>query len=274
VKIKFYKPTSAGRRFASKHNFKDLSDTKPEKKLMRGKKRISGRDNSGRITVRFRGGSHKRRLRIIDFKRNKVNVPGKIMSIEYDPNRSARISLIHYIDGEKRYIITPKIIKLGQSLESGESVKIIAGNSLPIYKIPLGSLLHNIELSPKKGAQLVRSAGTSAQLLSKEGKYANLKMPSGEYRKINVKCYATLGQVSNPTHNLMHYGKAGRRRWLGWRPHNRGVSMNPVDHPLGGGEGKTSGGRHPVSPWGKPTKGFKTRNNKRTDNMIVRRKTK
>jgi len=274
VKIKFYKPTSAGRRFTSKHNFKDLSDTKPEKKLMRGKKRISGRDNSGRITVRFRGGSHKRRLRFIDFKRNKINVPGKVMSIEYDPNRSARISLIHYIDGEKRYIITPKIIKLGQSLESGESVKIIPGNSLPIYKIPLGSLLHNVELSPKKGAQLVRSAGTSAQLLSKEGKYANLKMPSGEYRKINVKCYATLGQVSNPTHNLMHYGKAGRRRWLGWRPHNRGVSMNPVDHPLGGGEGKTSGGRHPVSPWGKPTKGFKTRNNKRTDNMIVRRKTK
>jgi len=274
VKIKFYKPTSAGRRFTSKHNFKDLSDTKPEKKLMRGKKRISGRDNSGRITVRFRGGSHKRRLRIIDFKRNKINVPGKVMSIEYDPNRSARISLIHYIDGEKRYIIAPKIIKLGQSLESGESVKIIAGNSLPIYKIPLGSLLHNVELSPKKGAQLVRSAGTSAQLLSKEGKYANLKMPSGEYRKINVKCYATLGQVSNSKHNLMHYGKAGRRRWLGWRPHNRGVSMNPVDHPLGGGEGKTSGGRHPVSPWGKPTKGFKTRNNKRTDNMIVRRKTK
>jgi len=274
VKIKFYKPTSAGRRFTSKHNFKDLSDTKPEKKLMRGKKRISGRDNSGRITVRFRGGSHKRRLRLIDFKRNKINVPGKVMSIEYDPNRSARISLIHYIDGEKRYIITPKIIKLGQSLESGENVKIIAGNSLPIYKIPLGSLLHNVELSPKKGAQLVRSAGTSAQLLSKEGKYANLKMPSGEYRKISVKCYATLGQVSNPTHNLMHYGKAGRRRWLGWRPHNRGVSMNPVDHPLGGGEGKTSGGRHPVSPWGKPTKGFKTRNNKRTDNMIVRRKTK
>jgi len=274
VKIKFYNPTSAGRRFTSKHNFKDLSDTKPEKKLMRGKKRISGRDNSGRITVRFRGGSHKRRLRFIDFKRNKINVPGKVMSIEYDPNRSARISLIHYIDGEKRYIITPKMIKLGQSLESGESVKIIPGNSLPIYKIPLGSLLHNIELSPKKGAQLVRSAGTSAQLLSKEGKYANIKMPSGEYRKINVKCYATLGQVSNPTHNLMHYGKAGRRRWLGWRPHNRGVSMNPVDHPLGGGEGKTSGGRHPVSPWGKPTKGYKTRNNKRTDNMIVRRKTK
>lgn len=274
MKIKFYKPTSAGRRFTSKHNFKDLSDTKPEKKLMRGKKRISGRDNSGRITVRFRGGSHKRRLRFIDFKRNKINVPGKVMSIEYDPNRSARISLIHYIDGEKRYIITPKMIKLGQSLESGENVKIIAGNSLPIYKIPLGSLVHNVELSPKKGAQLVRSAGTSAQLLSKEGKYANLKMPSGEYRKISVKCYATLGQVSNPTHNLMHYGKAGRRRWLGWRPHNRGVSMNPVDHPLGGGEGKTSGGRHPVSPWGQPAKGFKTRNNKRTDNMIVRRKTK
>lgn len=274
MKIKFYNPSSPGRRFMSESNFRDISARKPEKKLVFGKKNISGRDNTGKIVIRFRGGGHKRRVRIIDFKRNKYNVSAKVISIEYDPNRSARISLLHYIDGEKKYVISPRKIKIGQVLLSGKDVKVIPGNSLPIQKIPLGTLLHNIELRPKKGGQLVRSAGTSAQLLFKEENYASIKMPSGEHRKIHTTCYATIGQVSNPTHGLKYLGKAGKKRWLGYRPHNRGVSMNPVDHPLGGGEGKTSGGRHPASPWGKPTKGFRTKRNKRMNYMIVKQRFK
>ena len=272
MKIKFYKPTSPARRFASRNDFTMLSNKKPEKKLLIGKKCKAGRNNSGKITVRFRGGGHKRSLRLIDFKRQKYNIPAKVASIEYDPNRSARIALLHYLDGEKKYIIAPNNITVNQMVCSGENVSIKIGNCLPLHKIPTGTLIHNIELRPKKGGQLVRSAGVSAQLASIEGSDALIKMPSGELRKININCCATIGKLSNPTHELVHYGKAGRRRWLGRKPHNRGVSMNPVDHPLGGGEGKSSGGRHPVSPWGKPTKGFRTRKNKRTDNMIIRRR--
>lgn len=272
MNIKFYKPTSPSRRFTSKSDFSDINAKKPQKKLVVGKKTISGRDNTGRISVRFRGGGHKRRLRLIDFKRNKKDVPAKIITIEYDPNRSARISLLHYIDGEKKYIITPNLASVGKQVMSGVYAQIKPGNCLLIENIPLGTLIHNIELRPGKGGQLVRSAGTSAQLMSKDNKYANVRMPSGEIRKIFMKCTATIGQVSNTSHELTCYGKAGRKRWLGRRPHNRGVSMNPVDHPLGGGEGKSSGGRHPTSPWGKKTNGCKTRNNKRTDKMIVQKR--
>lgn len=251
-----------------------ISKYTAEKKLKIGKKSISGRDNSGRISVRFRGGGHKRCFRIIDFLRKKSNVPAKVISIEYDPNRSALIALLYYIDGDKKYIICPKLTKIGQILESGSSAKIEEGNSLPLYNIPLGAIIHNIEIRPGKGAQLVRSAGTNAVLLSKEENYAYIKLPSNETRKIFLKCFATIGQISNVCHNLKNYVKAGKKRWLGRRPHNRGVSMNPVDHPLGGGEGKSSGGRHPSSPWGKPTKGLKTRNNKRTNKMIINKKKK
>lgn len=274
MKLKFYKPTSPGKRNASRTNFSEISRDISHKKLTYGKRRTSGRDNSGRISVRFRGGGHKRRIRIIDFKRRKLGVPARIFSIEYDPNRSARISLVHYFDGVKKYIIAPKLLKVGQIIQSGIQSSISIGNSLPIYKIPLGTLIHNIEMRPEKGGQLVRSAGTSAQLVAKNGHYSHIKMPSGEFRKIYIRCFATIGQVSNSTHDLVHLGKAGRKRWLGFRPHNRGVSMNPVDHPLGGGEGKSSGGRHPCSPWGKLTKGLKTRKNKRTDKMIISRKFK
>jgi len=272
MRVKFYKPVSPGRRFTSQSDFSSLTKKKPEKKLVFGKKSISGRSNNGRITVRFRGGGHKRRMRIIDFKRDKWNVPAKIASLEYDPNRSAYIALLHYFDGEKRYILAPHLVNVGQIVESGLDVKINIGNHLPLLKIPTGTYIHNIELHIKKGGQLVRSAGLSAQLMAKEGDYAHVKMPSGESRKIHLNCCATIGRLSNTTHELVFYGKAGRMRWLGRRPHNRGVSMNPVDHPLGGGEGKSSGGRHPVSPWGKLCKGLRTRNNKRTDKMIVKRR--
>jgi len=272
MRVKFYKPVSPGRRFTSQSDFSSLTKKKPEKKLVFGKKSISGRSNNGRITVRFRGGGHKRRLRIIDFKRDKWNVPAKIASVEYDPNRSAYIALLHYFDGEKRYILAPHSVTVGHIVESGQDVKINIGNHLPLSKIPTGTYIHNIELHIKKGGQLVRSAGLSAQLMAKEGNYAHVKMPSGESRKIHVNCCATIGRLSNIAHELVFYGKAGRMRWLGRRPHNRGVSMNPVDHPLGGGEGKSSGGRHPVSPWGKLCKGFRTRNNKRTDKMIIKRR--
>jgi large subunit ribosomal protein L2 len=256
----------------SRQDFSNINISKPCKKLTSGKRRISGRDNTGRISVRFRGGGHKRRLRLIDFKRKKNNIPAKVFSIEYDPNRSARISLLHYADGEKKYIITPKNVNVGDYVETGINVKINPGNCLPIKHIPLGTMIHNIEMKPHKGGQLVRSAGTCAQLMSKEKKYANIKMPSGEIRKILVECLATIGQVSNTSHSLQYLGKAGRKRWLGHRPHNRGVSMNPVDHPLGGGEGKSAGGRHPTSPWGKLSKGYRTRKCKRTDKMIVKRR--
>lgn len=269
MKIKFYKPTTSSRRFTSKNDFSTISRSISEKKLTTGKKRISGRDNRGRITVRFRGGGHKRCFRIIDFKRAETNSLAKVFSIEYDPNRSARISLLHYANGEKKYILTPKSMSINNVIESGESAKIIAGNSLPMYKIPLGTIIHNIEIRPHKGGQLARSAGVGAQLLSKGKNYAHVKLPSGEIRKIFMQCYATIGQLANEFHDLIHYGKAGRKRWLGVKPHNRGVSMNPVDHPHGGGEGKSSGGRHPASPWGFLAKGLKTRKIKRTNNMII-----
>jgi large subunit ribosomal protein L2 len=229
-----------------------------------------GRNNYGRITSRFRGGGHKRRYRRIDFRRNKVGVPAKVAHIEYDPNRTARIALLHYADGEKAYILAPDGLKQGDSVLSSRFADIQPGNCLPLGEIPAGTAVHNIEMRLGKGGQLVRSAGTSAQLMGKDGKYALIKLPSGEVRRINVHCRATVGQVSNLDHQNISLGKAGRKRWLGRRPHNRGVTMNPVDHPMGGGEGRTSGGRHPCSPWGQLSKGLKTRNNKRTDHMIVK----
>jgi large subunit ribosomal protein L2 len=235
-------------------------------------KKTGGRNVYGRITSRYIGGGHKRLYRIIDFKREKFDIPAKVASIEYDPNRSANIALLHYLDGEKRYILAPMELKVGDTLLSGERVDIKPGNSLPLKNIPLGTLIHNIEMKPGKGAQLIRSAGSSGQLMAKEGKYAHIKMPSGEVRLIQVNCYATVGQVGNLDHENISVGKAGRTRWLGRNPRVRGVAMNPVDHPLGGGEGKTSGGRHPVTPWGVPTKGYKTRKNKATDKYIIKRR--
>ena len=255
--IKKYKPTSAGSRFKTSSTFEELTPkTKPLKKLTKGKKRISGRNNQGEQTIWFRGGGHKRRYRVIDFKRHdKVGIPAKVATVEYDPNRSAHICLLHYADGEKRYILWPAKVEVGQTLVAGPESDIEPGNSLPLRNMPLGTQIHAIELKIGKGAQMVRAAGGSAQLMAKEGDYAQVKLPSGE-------------------HGIRSLGKAGRNRWLGRRPHNRGVTMNPVDHPMGGGEGKSSGGRHPTTPWGKPTKGYKTRNNKRTDGMIVRRRRK
>lgn len=273
--IKNLKPTSPGRRFCQVLTFDDLAKKKPEKSLTVGKKRISARNSHGRITVRFRGGGHKRKYRIIDFKRNKDGVPAKVEAIEYDPNRTARIALLCYIDGERRYIIAPQGLKPGDTVSSGATAEISVGCTLPIKNIPVGTIVHNIELKPGKGAQLVRSAGGSAQLLAKEGDLSTLKISSGEIRKIPVTCRATIGTVGNMEHNTVSIGKAGRKRWMGRMPHNRGVVMNPVDHPHGGGEGKTSGGRHPCTPWGKPTKGYKTRQkNKLSDKMIVKRRRK
>lgn len=269
--IKKVKPTSPARRYQTFLKREQLTKgAKPEKSLLEPKKRISGRNNLGRITVRRRGGGHKRHYRVIDFKRNKEGIPGKVTQIEYDPNRSAHIALITYLDGEKRYILAPVGLEVGQTIESGPDADILPGNALPILNIPLGTEVHNVEMRPGKGGQLVRSAGAFAQVVAKEGKYAQLRMPSGEVRKIPVVCMATVGMVGNREHENVSYGKAGRKRWMGRRPKVRGVAMNPVDHPHGGGEGKTSGGRHPVTPWGQPTKGYKTRKNKRTDNMIVR----
>jgi large subunit ribosomal protein L2 len=269
--IKKLKPTSPARRYQTYLKREQLTKgAKPEKSLLEPKKRISGRNNDGRITVRRRGGGHKRFYRKIDFKRDKTGIPGKITQIEYDPNRSAHIALITYLDGEKRYILAPVGIEVGQTLMSGPEADILPGNALPILNIPLGTEVHNIEMRPGKGGQLVRSAGGFAQIVAKEGKFAQLKMPSGEVRKIPVVCMATIGMVGNREQANISLGKAGRKRWMGRRPKVRGVVMNPVDHPHGGGEGKTSGGRHPVTPWGIPTKGYKTRRNKRTQNMIVR----
>jgi large subunit ribosomal protein L2 len=267
-------PTSAGRRGYSFSDQSDITATEPLKKLLAGKSNSGGRNNHGRTTSRFRGGGHKRRYRIIDFKRAKIGVPATVATIEYDPNRTARIALLHYADGEKRYIICPVGLEVGRTVNSGPEADILIGNALPLRNIPAGTVVHNVELKPGKGAQMVRSAGASAQLVSKEGDIALLKLPSGETRRVIVDCMATVGQVGNVDHENISLGKAGRKRWLGRRPHNRGVSMNPVDHPHGGGEGKTSGGRHPVTPWGQPTRGFKTRNNKRTDRWIVTRKSK
>ena len=272
--VKKFKPTSAGVRFQTKLDFSDLSSERPEKSLTVGLRATGGRNNQGRATSRFMGGGHKRLYRIIDFRRDKQDIPAKVASIEYDPNRTARIALLHYADGEKRYILAPNGLQVGARVISGPAADILPGNALPLKNIPLGTLLHNVELRPGKGGQIARSAGSSVQLVAKEGDYASVKMPSSEIRKINMECFATIGQVGNSDHENVSIGKAGRSRWMGNRPHNRGVVMNPVDHPHGGGEGKTSGGRHPVSPWGLPTKGYKTRNNKTTDKFIVQRRPK
>ena len=266
------KPTSAGRRFQIAVKTPGLYKGKPLSKLLDKKSKTGGRNNSGRITVRHHGGGHKQRYRIIDFKRDKHGVEGQIERIEYDPNRSGHIALVKYIDGERRYILAPKGIKIGSPIISGDDVPIKSGNASPLKSIPVGTLIHNIELKPGKGGQLVRSAGGSAQLIAREGSYASIRLRSGEVRKIHVDCIATIGEVGHGEHNLRKLGKAGAKRWRGVRPSVRGVAMNPVDHPHGGGEGRSSGGRHPVSPWGTPTKGYKTRANKRTDSMIVRRR--
>ncbi len=272
--IIIYKPTSAGRRNSSINRDLTLSNKKPEKNLVRGKKAISGRGSNGRINVRFRGGAHKRKLRDVDFVRTKNGIGAKVLAFEYDPNRSANLALLQYLDGVKCYILAPNDLKVGDMVFSGPGSEIKVGNHLPLKNIPLGLQIHNIELKAQKGGQLVRSAGAVAQLLAKEGDYVTVRMPSGEVRFIHSECSATIGQVGNIGHELYKIGKAGRKRWLGFRPHNRGVSMNPVDHPLGGGEGKSSGGRHPVSPWGQPAKGHRTRNNKRTAGMIIKRRKK
>lgn len=269
-----YRPITAGRRNSSANKNSSLSKKKPQKNLIRGKKKTSGRGNTGRITVRFRGGGHKRKLRDVDFLRSKTGIDAKILAFEYDPNRSASLALVQYVDGVKAYILAAEGMRVGETVSSGSGAEIKVGNHLPLKDIPLGLQIHNVELKPKKGGQLVRSAGGGAQLIAKDGDYVSVRMPSGEVRLVHAECSATIGQVGNASHELVRLGKAGRRRWMGRRPHNRGVSMNPVDHPLGGGEGRTSGGRHPVSPWGKPTKGHRTRNNKRTDKMIVKRRKK
>jgi large subunit ribosomal protein L2 len=270
--IKKYKPTSPGRRFQSVFTFEEITKTSPEKSLLMPSKKKGGRNNLGRITIRHRGGGHKRSYRIIDFKRDKFDIPAKIASIEYDPNRSARIALLNYKDGEKRYIIAPNGLRVGDTIISGSSVDIKSGNALPLKNIPVGTVIHNIEINKGKGAQLVRSAGCSAQILAKEGNFAHIKLRSGEVRLIHQECMATVGDVGNPEHENISLGKAGRRRWLGRRPKVRGVAMNPIDHPHGGGEGKTSGGGHPRTPWGVPTKGFKTRAKKYSDKYILKRK--
>jgi large subunit ribosomal protein L2 len=268
------KPINSSSRFQTYLTFEEITRDTPEKSLTKGKVKTGGRNNRGQLTSWWRGGGHKQRYRVIDFKRDKHGVPAKVASIEYDPNRSARIALLHYADGEKRYIIWPDGLKVGSQVMSGENAEVNVGNALPLRKIPLGTVIHNIELKIGKGGQMVRSAGGGAQLMARDGDWAQVKLPSGEVRRVHVQCYATVGQVGNLDHENVSIGKAGRNRWLGWKPHNRGVTMNPVDHPMGGGEGRTSGGRHPTTPWGVPTKGYKTRNNKRTDAMIVRRRNK
>jgi large subunit ribosomal protein L2 len=270
--IKRFKPTSAGRRDMTAASFDEVTKTTPERKLLRPLTKSGGRNNNGRITMRHRGGGHKRRYRVVDFKRRKVGVPATVAAIEYDPNRGARLALLHYADGEKMYILWPNGLEVGSQVISSRNADIRPGNAMPLETIPTGTLIHNIELRPRKGGQLVRGAGTSAQLMAKEGKYALLRLPSGELRKVLATCRATIGTVGNAVHQNIKAGKAGVSRWKGWRPKVRGVAMNPVDHPHGGGEGRTSGGRHPVTPWGIPTKGKKTRNNKKTDRLIVRRR--
>ncbi len=271
--IKSYKPITPGQRFKTVSDFAQITRTEPEKSLLEPISKSGGRNNTGRITSWQRGGGHKRRYRKIDFKRNKHGIPAKVFSIEYDPNRTARIALLHYADGEKRYILAPDTIKVGDTVMAGEGAEIKEGNALPLAKIPVGLMVHAVEMKPKKGAQLARSAGTYAQILAREDKYALLKMPSGEVRKVPSTCYATIGIVSNGDHMNISIGKAGRTRWLGKRPNVRGVAMNPVDHPMGGGEGRTSGGGHPRSPWGQLAKGLKTRKkSKQSSAMIVKRR--
>ncbi len=273
--IKKFKPITPGTRFRSSATFDEVTRSKPEKSLTTPLKKSGGRNNKGRITAFHRGGGHKRKYRIIDFKRDKAGVPAKVFSIEYDPNRSARIALLHYADGEKRYILAPNGLKVGDKLSSGPGSEIAIGNSLPLSEMPLGSFIHNVELKQGKGGQLGRSAGVAIQLMAKEGNYAQIKMPSGEVRMVRVECMATYGEVGNTDHENISLGKAGRSRWLGRRPNVRGVAMNPVDHPMGGGEGKSSGGGHPVSPWGQKAKGLKTRKKKKESNrFIIKRRKK
>ncbi len=274
MSVKKVKPTSPGRRFQSYSTFEEITRSTPEKNLLRAIKKTGGRNVYGRITCRHRGGGQKRHYRVIDFKRDKIGIPAKVAAIEYDPNRSARIALLHYADGEKRYILAPLALKVGDTVESGPDADIRPGNSLPLNKIPLGTQIHNIELRFGKGGQIVRSAGTYAQLMAKEDRYALVKLPSSEVRMVLLNCRATIGQLGNVVHENISLGKAGRRRRLGRRPKVRGVAMNPVDHPMGGGEGRSSGGRHPCSPWGLPTKGFKTRKNRKSDRLIVKKRTK
>jgi large subunit ribosomal protein L2 len=272
--IKTYRPITPSLRSITTLTNEEITANRPHKPLTKIKMRTGGRRNAGDITIWHRGGGHKRKLRTIDFKRDKSGVPGTVASIEYDPNRSARIALIAYADGEKRYILHPVGLQVGQKIVSGPEADILVGNALPLRNIPAGTTIHNIELRPGKGAQMVRSAGGAAQLVAKEESYALVKLPSGETRKVLIDCMATVGQIGNLDHENISIGKAGRNIWLGRKPVNRGVAMNPVDHPHGGGEGKTSGGRHPVTPWGQPTRGYKTRNNKRTDSFIVSRRQK
>jgi len=272
---KSYKPTSPGRRKMTVSDFSELSGSRPERSLLEGLvKGSGGRNAHGRITSWQRGGGHRRLYRRIDFRRDKTGVPARVAAIEYDPNRSANIALLHYADGEKRYILAPLGLRVGDRLEAGPDAEIRPGNALPLAKMPLGTVIHSIEMKPGKGGQLVRAAGGSAQLMAREGEYATLRMPSGEHRLIHVKCMATVGQVGNPDHENQSIGKAGRSRWLGRRPSVRGVAMNPIDHPMGGGEGKSSGGRHPCTPWGVATKGHKTRTTARTNKYIVKRRGK
>ena len=266
------KPKSPGRRFVVKVVNPDLHKGKPPKALIAKQNKTGGRNNAGRITTRHRGGGHKQHYRIVDFKRNKDGIPAVVERLEYDPNRTANLALLKYADGERRYIVAPRGVQAGDELMSGTTAPIRAGNAMALRNIPVGSVIHCVELKPGKGAQMVRSAGSSCQLVAREGTYATLRMRSGEMRRVLAECRATLGEVGNSEHNLRSLGKAGAKRWRGVRPTVRGVAMNPIDHPHGGGEGKTSGGRHPVSPWGVPTKGYKTRSNKRTDKLIVRRR--
>lgn len=272
--IKTNKPTSPGRRFQSSSTFEEITRKVPERSLLKAVKKRGGRNSMGRITVRHRGGGHKRLYRVIDYKRDKDGIPARVASIEYDPNRSANIALLHYADGEKRYILAPHRLQVGDRIVSGPGAEIKIGNTLPLNEIPLGTTIHNIELNVGHGGQMARSAGNYARLMAKEGKYAQMKLPSGEVRMVLLQCRATIGQVGNLDHENLSVGKAGRKRWLGKRPHVRGVAMNPVDHPHGGGEGKSSGGRHPVTPWGVPSKGYKTRSKKASDKLIVKRRKK
>tara|TARA_B100000029_G_scaffold516813_1_gene634927 strand:- start:104454 stop:105278 length:825 start_codon:yes stop_codon:yes gene_type:complete len=271
--VRTFRPKTPGQRFKTVSSFEEITAEKPESTLIRPLKKSGGRNNLGRMTSRHRGGGHKRRYRIIDFKRDKIGIPAKVFSIEYDPNRSSRIALLHYVDGEKRYILAPSDLSVGDTVMAGGESEIRSGNHLPLEEIPLGTNLHNIELSPGRGGQLVRSAGGSAQLMSRDGGFAQLRLPSGEIRRVPSACSATIGQVGNTDHENITLGKAGRSRWLGRRGYSRGVAKNPVDHPMGGGEGKSSGGRHPVTPWGKKTKGLRTRKkNKKSSTFIVKRR--
>ena len=268
--LKKYSPTSAGRRFQTSLTFEEITDKRPEKSLTTGMRSTGGRNSQGRVTSRYMGGGHKRLYRIIDFRRDKMGVPARVAAIEYDPNRTARIALLHYADGEKRYILAPNGLNVGAQVVAGPAADILPGNALPLRGIPLGTTIHNLELKRGRGGQLVRSAGAAAQLMAKEGSYAQVRLPSGEVREVHIECYATIGQVGNLEHENVSVGKAGRNRWIGRRPHVRGVAMNPVDHPMGGRTNGGGGRHHPMSPWGTPAKGYKTRHNKRTQKYIVR----